>query len=114
LILITRRKHNIGEVTDTVGESISENCGIFDLLRQVHDEDSVLPYYDQYHVNNDFDLVEAIYKEDCDTTGNLWGGQWFRDLRMRCVMNPEYTERCLESPAFWDMKDEILEYLENA
>ena len=112
--MVIRCKRNISDIVAAVDASMDENFHIVELIQQRNNETSMTQYYQQYHVDNDFDLIEAIYKEDCDTTGNLWSGQWFKDLRMKCAMNPEYTEKCLNSPAFWDMKDIILEQIKHA
>ena len=70
------------------------------------------PYrYDLYGVDNDFDLIEAMYAEDRRSTGMLLREPWFIDFRIECAMNPEYTERCLASDAFRDVHDEILRRL---
>lgn len=64
--------------------------------------------YDIYGVDNDFDLVEAMYDAHRDSTGDILSEPWFNELRHKCAMNPEYMKRCLASDAFWDMRDEIL------
>ena len=67
--------------------------------------------YRIYGVDNDFDLIEAMWEADRRSTGDLLSEPWFIDFRIRCAMNPEYTEKCLESRAFYDVKDEILRRL---
>lgn len=92
---------------DKMAQSLADSLNMTDseiLARQYH----------VYGVDNDFDLVEAMYNEDRYSTGNLLGDPWFNELRIKCAMNPEYTEKCLNSPAFWDVKDEILRRLDYA
>lgn len=67
--------------------------------------------YNIYGVDNDFDLIEAMWDADRQSTGDLLSEPWFIDFRIRCAMNPEYTEKCLESRVFYDVKDEILRRL---
>ena len=73
------------------------------------DESDILAcQYQIYNVDNEFDLVEAMWKADRCSTGDLLSEPWFNKLRLKCVMNPEYTERCFASPAFADIKRSIL------
>ena len=72
---------------------------------------SISDEYEMYGVDNDFDLAEAIYDEFSRSTGNLIRQDWFVDFRIQCAMNPEYTEKCLQSRAFRDVRDDILKKL---
>ena len=74
----------------------------------------LLRNYQIYGVDNDFDLIEAMWKADRKSTGDLLSEPWFIDFRVKCALNPEYTERCLESRAFYDVKDEIIRQLHHA
>ena len=71
-------------------------------------------YYNRYGVDNDFDLAEAMYEDYSSYTGNLIREPKFIEFRIQCAMNPEYTEKCLESRAFRDVKDDILRKLGDA
>jgi hypothetical protein len=64
-------------------------------------------------VDNDFDLIEAMWEANRRSTGDLLREPWFRDFRIKCAINPQYTERCLNSDAFRDVKDDILRWLKD-
>lgn len=81
--------------------------------RETFTSDSMAYRYELYGVDNDFDLIEAMYEDDRRSTGNLLCEPWFNEFRIECAMNPEYTERCLNSDAFRDVKDDILRRLKN-
>lgn len=65
--------------------------------------------YRRHHVDNDFDLMEALYEEALDDDPFLlWQLGFYLD-RLRVAKNPEYTDKCLKSPAFEDLWDDILQ-----
>lgn len=72
------------------------------------DDDRRLQNYQQYGVDNDFDLIEAMYADYSQYLDDLISDSAFVELRIECAMNPEYTDRCLVSPAFVDIRDKIL------
>ena len=82
-------------------------------IKMLNESDSefLARQYRIYGVDNDFDLIEAMWDADRQSTGDLLSEPWFIDFRIKCAMNPEYTERCLASRAFYDVKDAILKRL---
>lgn len=101
-----------------VNESLSlfdfvdnEQGDVFSDMSDFVDSRSSVDYYDFYGVDNDFDLAEAMFFNFERSTGNLVRTPWFVDFRIKCGLNPEYTEKCLKSEAFQDVKDEILKRL---
>lgn len=89
-------------------ERFAEN---FIKLLNESDSEFLARQYRIYGVDNDFDLIEAMWAADRQSTGDLLSEPWFIDFRIKCAMNPEYTEKCLESRAFYDVKDEVLRRL---
>ena len=66
---------------------------------------------DIYGGDNEFETIERLYAEWSDWAPHLLLGRDFAERRIACAMNPEYTERCLSSDAFADVRDEILKRL---
>lgn len=67
--------------------------------------------YAIYGVDNEFDFIEAVYADWSDYSPRSIHSDLFVERRIACAMNPEFTERCLVSPAFADVRDEILRRL---
>lgn len=67
--------------------------------------------YDEYGVDNEFDLIEAAYKDWWENSPHLLRASTFRARRIACGLDPRYTDKCLESEAFADVRDEILRRL---
>lgn len=67
----------------------------------------------EYGVDNEFDLIEALYSDYVNYDPHELDSIRFHELRIECAMNPEYTDKCLVSPVFADVRDDILECLHN-
>ena len=110
----SRYNLNLRKIAAEVEAHIDDERRAFELAKRWYEENPMYQLYLQYGVDNDFDLIEAMYRERYESTSDIFNDKWCVDLRMKCAMNPKYTEKCLNSPAFWDIKAEILEYLGNA
>lgn len=66
---------------------------------------------DVYRGKNEFETIERLYAEWFEWAPHLLLSRDFAERRIACAMNPEYTERCLLSDAFADVRDEILKRL---
>ena len=63
--------------------------------------------YALHHVDNDFDLMEALYEEALlEYPKRLFDKDFYAE-RLQVAKNPEYTDKCLKSPAFEDLWDDI-------
>lgn len=63
--------------------------------------------YALHHVDNDFDLMEALYEEALlEYPQRLFDKDFYAE-RLQVAKNPEYTDKCLKSPAFKDLWDDI-------
>ena len=102
---------NLDTVFDDCAEHAALHRELNDAARNAFEHESMSYRYSLYGVDNDFDLIEAMYEEDRRSTGNLLNEPWFKELRMRCAMNPDYTEKCLASDAFRDLIDGIRKML---
>ena len=64
--------------------------------------------YRVYGVDNDFDLAEAMYADLCENDPRAIHDRGFVEFRLDVATCPEFTERCLASSAFADIRDEIV------
>lgn len=102
---------DIDAVIRSYSESKKNIDSYFDTVMNATSSHTWSDEYESYGVDNDFDLAEAIYEECARSTGNLVRNPDFVEFRINIAMDPEYTERCLSSVAFRDVKDEILRRL---
>ena len=110
----SRYNLNLRKIAAEVEAHIDEEQRAFELAKRRYEENPMYQLYRRYGVDNDFDLIEAMYKARYRSTSDAFNDKWCVDLRIKCGMDPEYTERCLMSPAFMDVRDEILRRIHDA